>query len=72
LESGFKNADDFSKKSPKFGGIGEDRIKKSSFFEFKFKNFEKIKKSGKIILKNRSNSKNIGGDFFSNLDRFVG
>jgi hypothetical protein len=62
----------FPKNHQNSAGSARIELKNHHFFEFKFENFEKIKKSGKIMLNNRSNSKNIGGDFFSNLDRFVG
>jgi hypothetical protein len=61
----------FFQESPKFGGIGRVRILKSLIFRIQIRNFEKYKKSEKYV-KTRSNSKNIGGEIFSNLDHFVG
>jgi hypothetical protein len=61
----------FFQESPKFGWIGRVQILKSLIFRIQIQNFEKYKKSEKYV-KTRSNSKNIGGEIFSNLDHFVG
>jgi hypothetical protein len=45
-------------------------LKIADFWNSNSENFEK--KSGKLSKKTRSNSKNIGGEIFSNLDHFVG
>jgi hypothetical protein len=54
-------------------GSVRTEFKNHRFLEFKFDFFEKIKKYGKkLCKKTRSNSKNIGGEIFSNIDHFVG
>jgi CRISPR/Cas system-associated endoribonuclease Cas2 len=59
---------------PKFGRFGQDRIQNSANYGIQNqKIWEKIKKNlEKLCKKTRSNSKNIGEEFFSNIDHFVG
>jgi hypothetical protein len=54
----------FPKNHQNSAGSARIELKIIVFFEFKFKKFEKNKKIWKNYVKNRSNSKNIGGDFF--------
>jgi hypothetical protein len=72
LIAGFKNAANFSKNRRNSGGSAMSEFKNRRFLEFKFRNFKKIKNMEKLCKKTRSNSKNIDGDFFSNLDSVVG
>jgi hypothetical protein len=58
---GLKMRPVFFLKLPKFGGIMIE-FKNHRFFEFKFETFKT--NSEKYVKKTRSNSKNIGGDFF--------
>jgi hypothetical protein len=67
--AGFKKSADFSENRRNLAGSARSKFKNHRFLEFKFRNIEKI---GKLCKKTRSNSKNIGGEIFSNLNRFVG
>jgi hypothetical protein len=54
-------------------GSVRTEFKNRRFLEFKFNFFEKIKNMEKnLCKKTRSNSKNIGGEIFSNINGFVG
>jgi hypothetical protein len=72
LIAGFKNAANFSKNRRNSARSAMSEFKNRRFLEFKFGNFKKIKNMEKLCKKTRSNSKNIDGEFFSNLDSVVG